>query len=162
MAKHLGSTLPPDLLARLHDGAAYRPGGLGAVVISVDAEGLPHCAVAGCAVAAGPGAVYVPLGAGSSSERNLRRDGHCTLLLSGPGWLYYVKGSAAIVRPTLNCFPGECAARIATRAVYLDNDEYFSITGGITYRLIQQPEALAALERAVIDELTELAAADAQ
>lgn len=85
MAQHLGSELPPELLAQLKDGAAYRPGGLGAVVISVDNDGLPHCAVADCAVAAGPRAVYVPLGAGSSSERFIRRDGRCTLLLAGPG-----------------------------------------------------------------------------
>jgi len=159
MATLLGNTLPPPLLERLQAGAAYRGGGLGAVVISVDNVGLPHCAVANCAVAAGAAAVYVPLGAGSSSERNLRRDGRCTLLLAGPGWLYYVKGSATVARERLACFPAESAVRVAVSAVYSDSEEYFSVVSGLTYRLIREVEQVAALERAIIDELTELAAA---
>lgn len=157
MAKELGPELPPALLALLQGGAAYRPGGLGVPVLTVDDAGLPHCAVVNAAVAAKSRAVFVPVGAGSHTEHNIRRDGRCTLVLAGSPWLYYVKGHATVARPKMRSFGPMAAVRLAVQSVLDDTERIFEMTSGLTYRFVAEPEALAALEVAIIDELAAMA-----
>lgn len=158
MARLLGDRLPPDLLAILQGGALYRDGGKGVAVLTVDAQGLPHCAIVSCAVCEGDGAVWVPIGAGTTTARNLERDGRCTLVLADAGLICYIKGAAAVAVPAMACFAPMAAARLAVSSVYDDGERAFAMTGGLTYRFVQEPEALAELERRILDELVLLAA----
>jgi hypothetical protein len=156
LAKYLGSALPPALWEKLKEGALYRPGGLGAGILTVDQEGWPHIAISSCAVAPRPERLLLPVGNTSSSLRHLERDGRCTLLVAAPGLLLYIKGSAVIIRRELASVPQEAAVGLDVTGVWSDEGRIWEMTGGLTYRFVREPAEFAALEKALLEELCAL------
>lgn len=158
MSRNLGNQLPDELLQKLHKGHLYREGGLGLAVLTLDEQGRPHVAMAPGAVAAGPGVVYFALGAGSSSLQNALRDPRVTLQVAGPDTLYYIKGTVALVRPEMQVMSQEAALRLEVAEVLEDMESFVSITGGISYQYRVMHDDFMNVIRAMLDELTALAA----
>lgn len=158
MSRNLGNQLPDDLRAKLANGNLYREGGLGLAVLTLDEQGRPHVAMAPGAVAAKPAAVYFALGAASSSLQNALRDPRVTLQVAGPDTLYYVKGRVTLVRPEMQVMAQEAALRMDVEEVLEDMESFVSITSGIGYRYRVMHDDFILVIRAMLDELTALAA----
>jgi hypothetical protein len=157
VAKHVGNALSPGLLDKLRGGALYRTGGLGLPVLTVDAAGWPHVAMAPGAVAARPDEVWVALGGKTGSLQNIERDGRMTLLMAGPDTLYYIKGQAEIIRPEMQMMAQEAALRLRVTAVLQDMEPFVTITGGVSYRYGVIHEDFITVNGRLLDELQALA-----
>ena len=160
MSRLLGDRLPEPLLQKLRRGELYRHGGLGLAVLTVDAAGWPHLAMAPGAVAARPEEVYVALGGSSSSLENVRRNGQVTLQIAGPETLYYVKGRAEVVRPAMQMMAQEAALRLTVAEVLEDMESFVSITSGIGYRYRVMHDEFVTIIGALLDELQAMAEGD--
>lgn len=158
MSKNLGNQLPAELLDKLTEGKLYRAGGLGLAVMTVDAAGWPHVAMAPGCVAARPDVVFVALGGTSGSLENARRNGLVTLQIAGPDTLYYVKGRARVVRPEMLAMAQEAALRVDVTEVLADMESFVEITGGIGYRYRLMHEDFVKVIGALLDELWACAA----
>lgn len=157
MSKNLGNRLPAELMAKLSNGAFYREGGLGLPVLTLDEQGWPHVAMAPGAVAAQPDTLYFALGGRTSSRRNAERDGRVTLLIAGPGTLYYVKGRAEVVRPEMQIMEQETAFKLTITDVLQDMESFVQITGGVSYLYNVMHDDFVTVIRALLDELQSLA-----
>lgn len=157
MSKNLGNALPQELLDKLTRGEFYRAGGLGLPVLTLDAQGWPHVAMAPGAVARTPGEVYFALGGRSESLKNAARTGVVTLLIAGPGTLYYVKGRAEVVRPEMEIMQQEAALRLTVAEVLQDMESFVSITGGVSYHYNLMHDDFVTVIGALLDELDRLA-----
>lgn len=158
MSRNLGNHLPDALLEKLQQGRLYREGGLGLAVLTLDQQGRPHVAMAPGAVAARPEVVYFALGGASSSLQNALRDPRVTLQVAGPDTLYYVKGRVTLIRPEMAIMSQEAALRLEVEEVLEDMESFVSITHGIGYRYRMMHDDFIVVIRAMLDELTALAA----
>ena len=157
MSKHLGNQLPAELMQKLEQGAFYREGGLGLPVLTLDEQGWPHVAMAPGAVAAESGVLFFALGGRTSSRRNAERDGRVTLLIAGPGTLYYIKGRAEVVRPEMQVMEQETAFKLTVTEVLQDMESFVRITGGVSYHYNVMHDDFVTVIRALLDELQTLA-----
>lgn len=157
MSKNLGNQLPAELMEKLTNGAFYRDGGLGLPVLTLDEQGWPHVAMAPGAVAVQPDTVFFALGGRTSSRRNAERDGRVTLMIAGPGTLYYIKGKAEVVRPEMQIMEQETAFRLHVTEVLHDMESFVQITGGVSYHYNVMHDDFVTVIRALLDELQTLA-----
>lgn len=153
MAKHIGLELNADLMQKLKAGAFYREGGLAMPLITLDDQGWPHVAITAGAVAARSTEVWVAIGANTGTRRQIERNGRVTLVVAGPGTLYYIKGHGHVVHPAMQAIPQEAAVRVKLAEVSHDMQPYLAITGGISYGYNMLQSEYKAVMAALLDEL---------
>ncbi len=107
MSRVLGSTLPPDLLARLSHADLPRDAGRVLPVVTVDGEGRPHPMLLSTLEvrAVGPETIRIVIGVRSRSARNLLERQVATLLVVEPERTVYVKARAVDGPFPLAAFP---------------------------------------------------------
>lgn len=157
MSKSLGPQLNEDLMEKLQNGRFYREGGLGLAALTVDEQGWPHVAMAPGAVAVRPDQLVMALGGRSKSLRYAEATGKITLLVAGPGTLYYVKGQVEVIRREMKLMSQEAALLVRVTEVLKDLESFASITGGISYRYGVMHEDYITVIGGLLDELQALA-----
>ncbi len=162
MSRVLGSTLPPDLLARL-SGRDLEPVASKVIqIFTADAAGWPHPALLSYfeVVAVDASRIRLAAYATSTTSGNLRRSGKLTLVVIDERVAYYVKTRAVELAPAMRATDWNAAFECRVEQVLVDevNEEYEPgayVASGVTYH---NPGRAAELERAraVLDELRAL------
>lgn len=115
-------TLPDDLRARLSAEGAIARADRAFLVCTVDAEGRPHPSMLSAFEVVARDALTLRVGtyASSRTSRHLESDGRLTLMLVEPGVVYYIKGTARLVSPSLRCAPGVAKFAVTVQSVRAD------------------------------------------
>lgn len=144
MAWTIGEQLPPVLLELLDGRDLASKVGRAFLVVGVDEQGWPHCAMLsyGEAVALDARTLRLGLWDQSSTTRHLRRVGKATLCLADVGGVYYLKGEVIDLGPVLA--EPALLAKLEFRIcqVLQDGDPNGEVASGISYRSDEPEEQL--------------------
>ncbi len=146
MSRSAGDALPEAIQRRLDGGDLSGAIDLTVLLLTVDPEGWPRVAMlsAGEVLATGARTLRLALWPESTTTANLTRSGRATLALveGGAGWYFLC---SARRRADL-ALPGRCLASFELRVEEALEDvvPYAQLTGGITFRLAEPEQTVAA------------------
>ncbi len=146
------SEMPPRLVGFLERGAP-------AILATVDDDGWPHLVMT-WAAARDSHTVRFGADIGSTTLRNLGREGRATLQVIGPeNILFLIKGEARQVKDRIEAAPFPIAMMELTVTWVKDQSWPGVVVTPLSYQWVgEQREAMAAVERAVLTELREWSA----
>jgi hypothetical protein len=158
MSRSLGNALPEPVRSLFDGERIAEKASLAFLLVTIDARGLPHCALlsVGEIVARGPSAVRLALYATSTTTGNLRRSGAFTLALAHADCAYYVKGRAA-EHPAGGEVPRGLAVFDGTIEEVLEDGEAIArVTSGFSIALTEGAERTVARWERVVAALRAL------
>jgi hypothetical protein len=125
MSKSIGGDLPSELLERLGGARLHDVADRVIVVCSVDDHGFPHAAILSYfeVVATDSRTVRIAVYGGSGTARNARRDGHLTLVLIEPEFVYYIKGTVTELTGSMRCTPHNAKLNLSVVDVLVDSPD---------------------------------------
>lgn len=157
----IGRELDAELLRRLSGEDLQAVSNQVIQIVTVDDAGWPHPALLSYfeVVARDPRDVRLATYSGSTTTANLRRNGRLTLIVIDERVVYYIKGRAAELAPSMTCAPELSRLHATVERVLADlPDERYEpgayISSGIKYVNPNRPSELARATR-VLAELLE-------
>lgn len=159
MSRVIGNELTETLYERLLPSSIGRNAGRAIPICTIDEKGWPHPAMLSYMEAAAVDRknVRICCNAGSTTAGNLRRNGRLTMLIVDERGVYYLKGTASELAPSMKSSPSSAMFNIRIDQLVGDEPDNQTeagarVLGGITY---EHPDMSGELERAraVLDEL---------
>lgn len=142
MSTLIGSQLPDELFELM----TRKDERLGKVIVmaTVDDKGWAHPAMASYyeLVAKDPGHIHLAVGRNSTTEKNLKRTGAITLVVTDHRVNFYLKGQGRQLREQLADTPF-CLFQVNLHTVLEDQDPAATIVQGIKYQWDQSTKAVA-------------------
>ena len=125
VSKLIGGELPSDVVERLSGTRLRDVGDRVVVVCSIDGRGFPHAAILSDfeVVTLDSRTIRLAVYGGSGTARNARRDGHLTLVLIEPEYVYYIKGTASELSASMRCTPHNAKLSLSVVEVLQDSPD---------------------------------------
>jgi len=157
MSRLIGSELPDELFALM----TKKDDRLGKVIVmaTVDDNGWAHPAMASYyeLVAKDRGHIHLAIGKNSTTEKNLKRTGAITLVVTDHHVNFYLKGQGQPIQEQLADTPF-CLFQVNLQTVLEDQDPAATIVQGIKYEWDQSRNA--ALMQKMLDRVYDMLAAE--
>jgi hypothetical protein len=162
MSRVIDPNLPAPLLERLRGDDLAARMGLAVLIVTTDAAGWPHPAMAsyGELVATDSRRLRVALQRTSGTAENLRRSGRITFCFVEPGMAYYVKAAVGSPERPMTGLPGLARFDATVETVLMDvaredSEPGAAIVDGVRFSLQRPVAAVLCDWRVVVDGLRE-------
>lgn len=149
MSKLVGQELTRDLLSRLNGSRIEEMGGKVIVIATVDESGWAHPAMLSYYEIAAKDAtrIDVAIGKNSTTEKNLKRTGALTLIVTDNEVNFYLKGKAVQIKETLDGVSFMSLFRLTLGTVLEDQESGATITSGVTFVRPEKKEVSELMEK---------------
>ena len=155
MSRYVGDHLSDDLISRLSADVALERSKVAIVICSIDEHGWPHPAMLSTleVVARDPRNIRIASHVASRTTRNLKANGKLSLILADEQAVFYLKGDALLLAPSMRLVPQYATFNFRVDSVLEDEPmehENARVVSGIQ---VERTGIDAQAARSMLDEL---------